>query len=97
MPSTLDAFVVLLLIVVQVGLVAVAFFTMLAVHLRPVLRLPLAIALGVQWLVLVTFAFAIFGWIFGLASLVLSPVYALVARPVANRFARRWQGPRPRP
>lgn len=85
----LDVFVVALFLVLQVGFALVAFFFMLAGRFGPRLRYPVYLALAVQWLVLFGFAFLMLNWAMGLISLLLSPVYAVVARPLAARYAER--------
>ncbi|MHB1006437.1 MAG: hypothetical protein ACYC3S_12480 [Chloroflexota bacterium] len=86
---SLDVFMAVLLLVLQVGIAFAAFFGVLTGYLPPRLRLPVRAALTVQWLVLLGFAFFLIGWLFGLLSILLSPIYMLLSRPVAARYAQR--------
>lgn len=87
----MNSYSLTLFAVLQLGFMLAAFFIMLARHLPARLRLPVYIALGIQWLVMLAFAFFLLDWLLGVASLILSPLYALLARPAADRYAERFR------
>lgn len=80
------------MILLHVGLALAAFLLVLNGHLRKPNKLQIDVALGILWLSLGGAGFFLFGWKVGVASLVLSLYYALLAKPIATLVARRILG-----
>jgi hypothetical protein len=82
----------LALAILHFGLVVTAFLVVLNGYLRGAKKAQIDATLSILWLILLGIAFVSFGWKVGALALVLSFIYALIARPIAASVARRILG-----